>query len=519
VAFNVTVTALDVSNTAVPGYTGTVHFTSSSTGTLPADYTFTGGDAGTHTFSVTLTSNGSQSITATDGPITGTTNTTVIAAPATHYSVTAPATTTPGVAFNVTVTALNASNTTVTGYAGTAHFTSSSAGTLPADYTFTAGDNGTHTFSVTLTATGPQTITATDTVTPSITGTASTTLICPPGPAPFANASNSGPACIGGSVNLFSSGSGSVFSWTGPGGFTSSQQNPTGITVAGTYTVTVTTPGPCGGSAQASTTVVFNPNPAATITNGGTACSLSPGNVASVPDAGVGATYTWSITNGTITGGTGTRSIIYTAGNSGSVHLTVAITANGCSASGSADVTINSGPTISLPSALSACGTTRFTVPFTLTGNGPWTVHWSDGVTQSGITSSSASRTIAVSTSTVLSALSITDASCTSSGPVAGVNLTVNAGPVITTQPAGQIVSPGAEATFTVVATGGTLHYQWFVIRPSGVTQPVGTDSPSFTTHPEGNSMWFVRITNGCGSVDSVSVNAQIDTGRHRPSH
>ncbi|HXA18384.1 MAG TPA: lamin tail domain-containing protein [Thermoanaerobaculia bacterium] len=519
VPFNVTVTALDVSNATVPSYTGTVHFASSSTGTLPSDYTFTGGDSGTHTFSVTLTSNGSQSISATDGPISGTTNTTVIAAPATHYSVTAPATTTPGVAFNATVTALNASNTTVTGYAGTAHFTSSSAGTLPGDYTFTAGDSGTHTFSVTLTVPGPQTITATDTVTASITGTASTTLVCPPGPAPFANASNSGPACIGGSVNLFSSGSGSVFSWTGPGGFTSSQQNPTGITVAGTYTVTVTDPGPCGGSVQASTTVVFNPNPVATITNGGTACSLSAGNIASVPNAGAGATYNWSITNGTITAGTGTRSISYTAGTTGSVHLAAAITTNGCSASGSADVTINSGPTIVLPSALSACGTTTFTVPFTLTGNGPWTVHWSDGVTQSGIASTSASRTITVSTSTVLSAVSITDANCTSPGPVAGVNLTVNAGPVITTQPSGQIVSPGDEATFTVVATGGTLHYQWFVIRPSGVTQPVGNDSPSFTTHPEGNSMWFVRIINGCGSVDSVSVNAQIDTGRHRPSH
>ncbi len=522
VVFNVTVTALDASNATVLGYTGTVHVTSSSAGTLPGDYTFTGGDSGVHTFSVTLTSAGAQTITATDtvtASITGTANTTVNAALATHYSVTAPASASPGFPFNVTVTALDASNATVIGYVGTAHFTSSSAGTLPPDYTFTAGDAGTHTFSVTLTGGGSATITATDTVTPSITGTASTTLTCPAGPAPFANASNSGPACIGGSVNLFSSGSGTVFSWTGPGGFTSNQQNPTGITVAGTYTVTVTDPGPCGGSAQAVTTVFFNPNPVATISNGGTACQLSPGNGASVPNAGVGATYNWSITNGTITAGAGTRSITYTAGASGSVHLAVGITANGCSASGSADVTINFGPTIGLPSALSACGTTTFTIPFTLTGNGPWTIHWSDGVTQSGITSSSASRTITVSTSTVLTALSITDANCTSPGPVAGVSLTVNAGPVITTQPVGQVVNPGADATFTVVATGGTLHYQWFVIRPSGETQPVGTDSPSFTTHPEGNSMWFVRITNGCGSVDSVRVDALINEGRHRPSH
>ena len=120
-------TALDASNATVTGYTGTVHFTSSSAGTLPADYTFVGGDSGAHTFSVTLTSTGAQTITATDtsSSITGTANTTVGAAPATHFSVTAPANVTSGVAFNVTVTALDASNATVTGYTGTVHFTSS----------------------------------------------------------------------------------------------------------------------------------------------------------------------------------------------------------------------------------------------------------------------------------------------------------------------------------------------------------------------------------------------------------
>jgi DNA/RNA endonuclease G (NUC1)/fibronectin type 3 domain-containing protein len=519
-AFNVIVTALDASNATVPGYTGTVHFTSSSAGTLPGDYTFVGGDNGAHTFSVTLTTNGAQSITATDtvtASITGSNSTTVLPAPATHYSVTAPAIVVPGSTFNFTVTALNASNGTVTGYTGTAHFTSTFPTTLPADYTFVTGDNGTHTFSATMQS-SQTTITATDTVTASITGSASVQAVCPPGPVPTANASNSGPACAGGSVNLFASGSGSNFSWTGPGGFTSSLQNPTGITVAGTYTVTVSTPGPCGGSAQASTTVVFNPIPSATITTGGTACSLSAGNPASVPDAGVGATYVWSITNGTITSGAGTRTIGYTSGTSGSVHLSVTVTANGCGASGTADVTINAGPTITLPATLSACGSTLLTVPFTLTGNGPWTIHWSDGITQSGITSASSSRTISVAASVVLGVTTLSDSSCTTNN-AGSVSITITNGPAITTQPTGQVVSPGSDATFNVVATGASLHYQWFVKHPSGVTQAVGTDSPSFTTHPEGNAEWFVRITNGCGTVDSNTVTVEIMTPRHHPSH
>src|SRR5579859_5838561 len=42
---------------------------------------------------------------------------------------------------------------------------------LPANYTFVAGDNGVHVFSVTLKTAGSQTVTATDTATGSITGT------------------------------------------------------------------------------------------------------------------------------------------------------------------------------------------------------------------------------------------------------------------------------------------------------------------------------------------------------------
>ena len=138
VAFNVTVTALNGSNATVTSYTGTVHFSSGSNGSLPADYTFVPGDNGAHTFSATLTTTGAQSLDVGDGSISGSANITVNPPPATHFSVVAPANVTSGVAFNVTVTALDASNATVPGYTGTVHFTSSSAGTLPSDYTSSA---------------------------------------------------------------------------------------------------------------------------------------------------------------------------------------------------------------------------------------------------------------------------------------------------------------------------------------------------------------------------------------------
>ena len=91
-----------------------------------------------------------------------------------HFTVTAPASVTAGASFTVTVVAKDALNATVTGYRGTIAFSSSDPGspTLPANYTFTAGDNGTHTFTngAALKTTPSQTITATDTVTPTIVG-------------------------------------------------------------------------------------------------------------------------------------------------------------------------------------------------------------------------------------------------------------------------------------------------------------------------------------------------------------
>ncbi len=82
---------------------------------------------------------------------------------ATHLQVSAPASAAAGSAFSITVTAQGASNNTVNSYTGTVHFTSSDGqAILPADYTFLAGDNGVHTFSVTLGTPGSQTVTATD---------------------------------------------------------------------------------------------------------------------------------------------------------------------------------------------------------------------------------------------------------------------------------------------------------------------------------------------------------------------
>ena len=149
---------------------------------LPANYTFTSANAGVATFTVTLK-------TSRRGVDHGhryddrfdhrqaRPQTSAARRPADSFQVSAPSTAAAGTAFNVTVTAKDAYGNVATGYTGTIKFTSSDGkAVLPANYTFTSANAGTHTFSVTLKTAGSESVTATDTTTGSITGSTSTTV-------------------------------------------------------------------------------------------------------------------------------------------------------------------------------------------------------------------------------------------------------------------------------------------------------------------------------------------------------
>ncbi|MEO7175992.1 MAG: gliding motility-associated C-terminal domain-containing protein [Saprospiraceae bacterium] len=92
---------------------------------------------------------------------------------------------------------------------------------------------------------------------------------------PDAVASNNGPICVGEMLQLFADPvPGAMYSWSGPLGYSSMQQNPVVSNnatagMAGTYTLT-TTISPC--SDMATTTVVVNPKPTATLTGPNTVC-------------------------------------------------------------------------------------------------------------------------------------------------------------------------------------------------------------------------------------------------------
>ncbi len=168
-----------------------------------------GGVATFSTLSINKAGTG-YTLTASDGALTGATSSgfNVTAGAANHFAVTAPANAAAGTAFSVTVTAQDQFNNTVTGYTGTVHFTTTDPSpgvAVPADYAFTGGDGGMHTFTngVTFVTAGNQTVTATDTVTGSINGTSSAVTVAPVPPTvntPTSASLTANSAVLGGNV-------------------------------------------------------------------------------------------------------------------------------------------------------------------------------------------------------------------------------------------------------------------------------------------------------------------------------
>ena len=79
--------------------------------------------------------------------------------------------------------------------------------------------------------------------------------------------------------------------------------------------------------------------------------------------------------------------------------------------------------------------------------------------------------------------------------------------PSILTQPQGTSVRGNPSVTISVVASGTSLTYQWF-IGASGITSSgiSGATQPQITVNPNVTTSYWVRVTNSCTSVDSAAA-------------
>jgi serine protease AprX len=157
------------------------------------------------------------------------------------------------------------------------------------------------------------------------------------------------------------------------------------------------------------------------------------------------------------------------------------------------------------------CAGSPATLTVNLIGTAPWTLTWSDGFVQSGVTSNPATRTVSPTVATTYSLTSVSSTGCNQPG--AG-SATISIAPALSnlsvaTTGSTTIGSPCLGGTATATATGGgTIAHQWGYRTTSGgaITNIGGATGASYQLNcanfPAIGSYFLVdRGTPGCGSA------------------
>jgi gliding motility-associated-like protein len=146
--------------------------------------------------------------------------------------------------------------------------------------------------------------------------------------------------CIAASVNITGSSTtnGAVYSWTGPGGYSSSSASNS-VTTAGTYTLTVTTPSNgCVATAQQIVNINTTPPDAAAGSPEELTCAVTSINLTSNSTT-PSAVYNWAGPGGYSAVGSSPAVTV-----PGTYTLTITDPANGCTANAQQDITSNTTP-------------------------------------------------------------------------------------------------------------------------------------------------------------------------------
>ena len=268
-----------------------------------------------------------------------------------------------------------------------------------------------------------------------------------------------------------------------------------------------------------SNTATLTVNAAPFITTQPTNQTVAAGQTATFTVVATGApplSYQWQKNGTVITGATGASytTPTTTSADNGSQFIVVVSNSTGNATSNAAILTVNTPPVITTQPAnqtVAAGQTATFTVA--ATGTPPLSYQWQkNGAAITGATGASyttSATTFMDNGAQFVVVVSNSIGSATSTA----ATLTVNAAPIITTQPANQYVAAGQTATFTVAATGTLpLGYQW---KENGAVL-AGATGASYTTPPttasDNGSQFSVVISNAFGSITSSSSTLSITT-------
>lgn len=299
--------------------------------------------------------------------------------------------------------------------------------------------------------------------------------------------------CVGQAINLTSNG-GNSYSWLGPLGFSSNQQNPiitnASLGMSGQYTVTVVSANGCSNTAISNVNISNAPTPTInfnTVCVGGTLQLNTNTN----------QTYSWAGPNNFTS--TVQNPSLSNVGIVASGAYSLVISAiSGCTSQAIANVTINPLPVVNFTATNISCfGLTDGMIQANASlGNGPYNYQWSTTPIQTG--------TLANSLSNGIYSCTVTDAvGCVNTGTAqiiepSQINLSINSNTTMAC--AGSFINLNGNVT------GGTgpINYSW--------TPGPNTANYLVTENVSGNNSWTyayilsVSDQNGCTKIDSIKL-------------
>ncbi len=325
--------------------------------------------------------------------------------------------------------------------------------------------------------------------------------------------SNNGPLCAGENLSLSVSASGGsgiyTYAWSGPAGFTSTEQNPVignaQVSASGNYQVTVTDSNGCG-SAVAATVVTVNTLPAATASNDGPSCAGTDIQLTGGP-AGM-TSYAWS---GPLGFSSNVQNPLLTSiGTDGAGNYTLTVTdANGCSNSAATPVVVNALPEVTLTNSGDVCeGGTIVLAAGVIGGSAPYSYVWEkDGSVLPGITTSTLTFNGATLANSGVYEVFVTDVNNCGNAISATSTVVVNQNPVISSVGNNGPMCEGQTLTLSASVSGGTLPYNFSWTGPNGFVST--NQNPTINNvgvAAAGDYQVAVTDINGCSSVTALTT-------------
>ena len=263
-------------------------------------------------------------------------------------------------------------------------------------------------------------------------------------------------------------------------------------------------------------TITVNPLPVPTISGAGLVCNNSTGNIYTT-QAGMSG-YTWTVTGGTITSGSGTASITVTWNVPGVQTISVNYTdGNGCTAPspGSETVIVVPLPTPTISGPNDVCANSTGNIYTTESGNSSYT--WSisaGGTITSGGTSTD--NTVTVTWNTVgAQTVSVSYLNAFGCAPISPsvYNVTVNPRALPTLSGPASVCLNSTGNIYTT--EGGNTNYIWSVSAGGTITAGGGTNNNTVTVtwHSTGAQTVSVSYTNafGCTTVTPTVYNVTVN--------